>query len=62
MKQIVRITLIALLLTAGYIGAKDALPTSQSSVVYANGTAQAAACCAPVPTCFPGQVCNAKTR
>ena len=54
MKQITRIALIALLLTAGYVGAKDALPTPQSGVVYANGTAQAA-CCGPVyvPTCPP---------
>jgi hypothetical protein len=60
MKQIVRITLIALLLTAGYVGAKSSLPTPQSGVVYANGTARAALCCAPIPKCVPGTVCGVR--
>ena len=50
MKQIVRITLIALLLTAGYVGAKNALPTPQSGVTYAGGPVY-------VPTCPPNMNC-----
>jgi hypothetical protein len=55
MKQIVRITLIALLVTAGYIGTKTALPTPQSGVVYAYGTN-------PMPTCPPRTVCSVSTQ
>ena len=61
MKQIARITLIALLLTASYMGAKSALPTPQSGVTYGNGTAPAAACpTCQLPKCIPGMSCRVK--
>jgi len=56
MKQIVRITLIALLVTAGYVGAKSSLPTPQSGVLYATGTAPVPT----TPTCPPRTICSVR--